>query len=222
MAKYPVVEIFSSINGEGTRQGQLALFVRMRGCNLRCSYCDTGWANEAEAPCVWMETEELLERIGREGIFNITLTGGEPLLQKDIGERLEALAKEEQLRVEIETNGSVPLAPFAHIKNRPSFTMDYKLPGSGMEAHMCPENFEVLTEKDTVKFVAGSRQDLEQSLHIMRRYDLIGRCHVFLSPVFGAIEAAELVEFVKEHKLNDVNIQLQIHKFIWDVNERGV
>ena len=100
--------------------------------------------------------------------------------------------------------------------------MDYKLPSSGMEKHMCLENFEILEKKDTVKFVSGSIEDLKKALEIIRRYDLSRRCHVYISPVFGSIEPAKIVDFMVENKLNDVNLQLQLHKFIWDPNMRGV
>lgn len=101
MTNYKVVEIFSSINGEGTRAGQLAVFVRMQGCNLNCTYCDTKWANEADAKFHWTSTEEILELLRSMEIKNVTITGGEPLLQEEIGELLEAMAKEENLRVEL-------------------------------------------------------------------------------------------------------------------------
>ena len=100
--------------------------------------------------------------------------------------------------------------------------MDYKLPSSGMEKHMCLENFEILKKKDTVKFVSGSIEDLKKALEIIRKYDLSRRCHVYISPVFGSIEPAKIVDFMVENKLNDVNLQLQLHKFIWDPNMRGV
>ena len=169
MTNYKVVEIFSSINGEGTRAGQLAVFVRMQGCNLNCTYCDTKWANEADAKFHWTSTEEILELLRSMEIKNVTITGGEPLLQEEIGELLEAMAKEENLRVEIETNGSVPLQPFAEIPNGPSFTMDYKLSCSGMESFMDTDNFSLLTQKDTVKFVTGSLADCERALEVDRK-----------------------------------------------------
>ena len=104
MTVYRVAELFSSINGEGTRAGQLAVFVRFQGCNLACAFCDTKWANEADAPCREMTAEEIVQEIRRTGIVNVTLTGGEPLLQTGIGELLERLGREPDLRVEIETN----------------------------------------------------------------------------------------------------------------------
>lgn len=222
MTNYKVVEIFSSINGEGTRAGQLAVFVRMQGCNLNCTYCDTKWANEADAIFHWTSTEEILELLRSMEIKNVTITGGEPLLQEKIGELLEAMAKEENLRVEIETNGSVPLQPFAEIPNGPSFTMDYKLPGSGMEKYMLPENFAVLRAQDTVKFVVKDYEDLCRARDVIREYDLTEKCHVYLSPVYGQIELENIVNFMKDNRLNDVNMQLQMHKIIWDSEMRGV
>ena len=159
MHKFKVVEIFESINGEGTRAGQLAVFVRFQGCNLSCSYCDTAWANTVDAEFTWMTETEIYDRIKRTEIKNVTLTGGEPLLREGIGSLLEILTADEELSVEIETNGSVSLKDFAKLKNRPVFTMDYKLPGSGMENKMCVDNFSLLAPQDTVKFVA-ERNDL--------------------------------------------------------------
>ena len=222
MTNYKVVEIFSSINGEGTRAGQLAVFVRMQGCNLNCTYCDTKWANEADAKFHCTSTEEILELLRSMEIKNVTITGGEPLLQEEIGELLEAMAKEENLRVEIETNGSVPLQPFAEIPNGPSFTMDYKLPGSGMEKYLLPENFAVLRAQDTVKFVVKDYEDLCRARDVIREYDLTEKCHVYLSPVYGQIELENIVNFMKDNRLNDVNMQLQMHKIIWDSEMRGV
>ena len=222
MAEFKVAEIFTSINGEGTRAGQTAVFVRFTGCNLNCSYCDTKWANEPNAEYKLMTDREILSRIKETGIKNVTLTGGEPLLREGIHELLEEIAKDGFLQAEIETNGSIDLTPFCDIENRPSFTMDYKLPSSGMEKHMCLENFEILEKKDTVKFVSGSIEDLKKALEIIRKYDLSRRCHVYISPVFGSIEPAKIVDFMVENKLNDVNLQLQLHKFIWDPNMRGV
>ena len=222
MANYKVVEIFSSINGEGTRAGQLAVFVRMQGCNLNCAYCDTKWANEADARFHWTSTEEIVELLRSMEIKNVTITGGEPLLQENILELLETLAQEKGLRVEIETNGSVDLTPFAGIPNGPSFTMDYKLPGSGMEAQMRTKNFALLGADDTVKFVVKDYTDLCRARDVIREYDLTEKCHVYLSPVYGQIELEDIVNFMKDNRMNDVNMQLQMHKIIWDSEMRGV
>lgn len=214
-----VVEMFTSINGEGTRAGELAVFVRFKGCNLRCSYCDTMWANEAG--CLYEEKspEKIVEELLASGIRNVTLTGGEPLLQKDMKELLYLL-KQTDLRVEVETNGAVRLAEFC--QDRPAFTMDYKLPSSGCEEQMLMENMELLGPEDTVKFVAGSETDLERAMEVIRTYDLTKRCHVYLSPVFGSVEPVRMVEFMLQHRLNDVRLQIQMHKVIWDPDQRGV
>ena len=221
MNSYAVAEKFVSINGEGKHAGELAVFLRFRGCNLACGFCDTKWANTAAAPAVRMTTDELVAYVRETGVRKATLTGGEPLLQPGIDELITALGAL-GYRVEIETNGSGSLQPFAAQSVRPCFTMDYKLPGSGMEQTMLPENFSLLRSRDAVKFVAGSRADLERALEIIRKYGLIDRCTVFFSPVFGSIEPAEIVEFLKEHTLNGVRLQLQLHKFIWDPLQRGV
>lgn len=222
MSVYKVVEVFESINGEGTRAGQLAVFVRFKGCNLNCAYCDTKWANEADAEYTEMTETQIFNHIKSTGIKNVTITGGEPLIQPQIKKLLELIASDKSLYCEIETNGSVNLEPFAGISDRPSFTMDYKLGASGMEKAMCLENFKFLTEKDTVKFVSGSRSDLEKALEIIRKYNLTEKCSVYISPVFGQIEPCEIVDFMKEKKLNGVNLQIQMHKVIWNPDERGV
>lgn len=222
MHKYKIAEMFSSINGEGTHAGQLAFFIRFTGCNLNCSYCDTKWANEPNAPYTEMTADEILSEVKKSGIKNVTVTGGEPLIQQEIFPLLETLCGDGRY-VEIETNGSADVSEVVKIKeNRPALTMDYKLPASGMESRMRNENFAFLEKKDTVKFVAGSRADLERALEIIRKYGLIEKCSVYISPVFGELKPAEIVDFMLANKLNGVNVQLQMHKFIWDPNARGV
>lgn len=220
-----IAEKFVSINGEGTRAGELAVFIRCCGCNLNCSYCDTRWANAKDCPAEEETPQEILEWIRRTGVRNVTLTGGEPLLQKDAGEFLDLLLEDPYLRAEVETNGSVSLVPFLPKRNekrRPVFTMDYKLPSSGCEPEMKTENFECLAREDTVKFVCGSQKDLERAREMIREYRLTETCHVYLSPVFGSIEPAEMVEFMKKNQMNDVRLQIQMHKVIWDPDKRGV
>ena len=218
-----VAEKFISINGEGTRAGELAVFVRFTGCNLRCSYCDTMWANEPGCPYEEMSPAQICEYVRSTGIKNVTLTGGEPLLQKDMDKLISLLISKCGVRVEIETNGAVDLRPFAELpEGRPLFTMDYKLPSSGYEDRMIAENFSVLEKEDTVKFVSGSRADLERAGEIIEKYGLLDRCHVYFSPVFGRIEPAEIVDFMLNKRMNKARIQIQMHKVIWDPNARGV
>lgn len=221
MNTFPVVELFSSINGEGQRAGQLAVFVRFRGCNLDCSFCDTKWANKPDAPCRMMTAQEICDEVLSHGIDNVTLTGGEPLLQPHLGELLSLLAAQEQLHIEIETNGSLPVAPYRGIPNV-CFTLDCKLPYSGMFDRMLTENYPLLNAEDTVKFVCGTMEDLETAKSVIDEHCLTDRCGVYLSPVYGVIDPADMVDFMKDNRMNRVNLQLQLHKFIWDPAARGV
>lgn len=142
-------------------------------------------------------------------------------MQKDADKLLKLFSEEKDIRVEIETNGSVNLSPFLKYENT-SFTMDYKLPESDMEKYMDLENFKILRKKDTLKFVASSVNDLKKAKDIIEKYDLIDRVNIIFSPVFGKIELTDIVDFLKDNKLNDVRMQLQMHKFIWAPDERGV
>ena len=218
---FPVVEKFVSINGESTRAGETAVFIRFRCCNLNCSYCDTRWANTPDAEAELLTAEQITDYVNSTGITNVTLTGGEPLLQKDIYSLIEKLI-ESGHRVEIETNGSVDISELSQNKCRPVFTLDYKLPDSGMESHMLTDNYKYLTADDTVKFVASSRNDLEKAAETIEKFSLAEKCNVYFSPVFGKIEPSEIVDFMLERKMNKVRLQLQLHKFIWDPDKRGV
>lgn len=223
MNQFKVVEKFVSINGEGTRAGQLATFVRFAGCNLNCNYCDTRYANGKDVNFELMTSSEIYEYIKSTKVKNVTLTGGEPLMQPDIIELLQVLREDVELSVEIETNGSIPLNKFRNIiSNRPKFTMDYKLASSNMEEKMFLENFDYLSKQDTVKFVVGSIKDLERAKEIIELYELTKKANVYLSPVFGSIEVNEIVEFMKDNNMNNVNLQLQLHKIIWAPESRGV
>ena len=222
MAEYRVVETFTSINGEGRKAGELAFFLRLAGCNLNCSYCDTKWANETGVKYTVMDENEIYRMIKDSGVKNVTITGGEPLFRKDMEILFEKLNADRELSVEIETNGSVDLSHFLAVCNNISFTMDYKLPSSGMENRMCLSNFDILRKTDTVKFVSGSIKDLEKAKDIIEKYDLTKKVKVYLSPVFGKIEPSDMVEFMKDNNMNDVRLQLQLHKFIWEPDKKGV
>ena len=217
---YKLAEHFISINGEGQLAGALALFLRFAGCNLRCDWCDTAWACGKDAPhetVTLSRIKEIAADAVAQSVRTVTLTGGEPLLQENIADVIRCLA-DMGLRVEIETNGAVPLAAFQN--SGACFTMDYKLPSSRMEQHMLTENFALLHEADTVKFVCGSREDVFRAKEIAEQFK--PQCPLYLSPVFGRIEPAEIVEIMKEQHMGGFRLQLQLHKFIWDPNERGV
>ncbi len=223
MKKYKVVENFVSINGEGTLAGQLAVFIRFQGCNLNCSYCDTAWANETNCDFIEMTKEEIAEYIKSTGIYNVTLTGGEPLLQEYIKDLIEYLLENDALTIEIETNGSVDLATIKLITSENlKLTMDYKLLSSDMERHMCINNLILLGKKDTIKFVAGSLEDLELAKSLINQYNLIQRTNVHISPVFGKINPDTIVEWMKDNSMNRVTLQLQLHKVIWGMDTKGV
>lgn len=218
--KYKVVEKFISINGEGSRAGQLAAFIRFHYCNLNCSYCDTKYANGNDAKYDLLTCEEILNYLKENKVINVTLTGGEPLLQNDIKDLIEQLINH-GYSVEIETNGSIDISPFINDK-RPIFTLDYKLPSSNMENYMNLDNYQYLNKNDVIKFVIGNIEDLNKAKFIINKYNLLDNVKVYFSPVFGKIDPKEIVDYMIKHHLNKVNLQLQLHKFIWDVNQRGV
>ena len=222
MGIYHVTEHFISINGEAQRAGELSCFIRLAGCNLCCNYCDTRWSCDPEAPAEQMAVEEIYAWVKDSGVANVTLTGGEPLLDPAVKDLLQRLGEDPALRTEIETNGSVDLKPFGDIPGNISFTMDLKCPGSGMAEHNRMENLELLRPQDTVKFVVSDRDDLDWMREQVEHFRLTERCRVYISPVFGRIHPQEIVEYMKEYVMNDVRVQLQLHKYIWDPQKKGV
>ncbi|SEP74950.1 7-carboxy-7-deazaguanine synthase [Lachnospiraceae bacterium NE2001] len=252
---FKVAEKFVSINGESRRAGELAVFIRFGGCNLSCTYCDTAWAIPLDAPLAdtgalkdgetsssyeMLSGQDIVDYIRDTGVDNVTLTGGEPLLQLkeykkqtgQTGECLEDLVVDIislNKRVEIETNGAVSIEPLFELaeklslRDELSITLDYKCPGSGMESFMLMDNYKYLREYDAVKFVVMNREDLDRAREVIMRYQLVERgIGVYLSPVFGEIEPREIVEYMIEHGMNGVTNQLQQHKFIWPPDARGV
>lgn len=209
---YLVNEIFDSIEGEGKRAGLPATFIRLSGCNLRCKYCDTAYAFEQGTP---MTPEEIVEKVNFQ---RVTLTGGEPLCQK-VQPLLQALADHE---VNIETNGSLNIQPYQQLSNV-FLTVDYKCGASGMTSKMFLPNFKHLRSCDVLKFVVGSVDDLQLALALNATYlDFLKEVPIYVSPVFGSIEPATIVEYIKTHKLENWRVQLQLHKYIWDPAAKGV
>lgn len=219
---YRIAEQFTSINGEAAYAGAPAVFIRFPGCNLNCSYCDTAWVNEAHVPVTERTKEELLAYIKEQGVRCVTLTGGEPLLQEGIAELIDFLSADGELRIEIETNGSVSIAPYEGRRENVCFTLDYKLAGSGMEAAMDCGNYSCLKPQDAIKFVVSDRSEIPRVKEIVDTYQLTKRAQVFLSPVFGSIDPKVMVEDMLAYKMRDVRLQLQLHKIIWDPMQRGV
>lgn len=219
---FNVVEKFVSINGEAAHAGELACFIRFAGCNLNCSYCDTAWANKKEVPHEVLTCEEINEYILSSKVFNVTLTGGEPLLQPDIGKLLYQLSKNDGLRIEVETNGSIDVSKYFDIGDNIEFTIDYKLPKSGMSDKMCLDNFENARSVDTVKFVVSDYNDLVEAKRVIDDYGLADKTRVYLSSAFNIITPKDIVAFMIENNMNKVRIQLQMHKYIWEPDRKGV
>ena len=212
-----VNEIFSSIEGEGIRSGYPVTFIRLYGCNLHCSYCDTRYSCEG-GDFKQMSVDEILDVVADLGFHRVTVTGGEPLIHKDVNELLMALIKA-GYEVNIETNGAVYVAPYTH-SAKMIITLDYKSISSGENASMWLSNIPLLRKRDVLMFVVGSQEDLDDMRRIVIDYNPI--CSIYVSPIFGKIEPKEIVEYIKEHKLENCRVQLQMHKFIWPPQQRGV
>ncbi|MGM9923754.1 MAG: putative 7-carboxy-7-deazaguanine synthase QueE [Bacillus sp. (in: firmicutes)] len=221
---YRVIERFVSIDGEGPTSGELATFIRFEGCNLRCTWCDTEYSWNGECAYEEQTAEEIYDYIKASGARNVTLTGGEPLLQKNLFVLLDMLSEDPSLVIHIETNGAMDIAKYKE-RYRDSnihFILDYKLPASGMHHTMKTGNFDLVGCEDVYKFVIASEEDLQTAYDVARRYDLMNKCLVYFSPVVESIEPKKLVEFMIEKQLNDVRLQIQVHKVIWPKDTRGV
>lgn len=226
-----VSEIFTSIEGEGSRAGFPCIFLRFFGCNLRCSYCDSMYACEGQ-DYINMSSEEILSKIQFEackyGAKMVTITGGEPLLHvenPEFADLLRELTQYMNLQVNIETNGSIDISkvPFRDT-GKIMLTVDWKSLSSGCSEKMLPSNIDHLRNSDVLKFVVGSVEDLDQMKATLTSFDQLDTptFQVFVSPIFGCIEPKEIVEYLLDNGLANIRIQLQLHKFIWDPNKRGV
>lgn len=219
---FNIIEKFLSIDGEGPTSGQLATFIRFHGCNLRCTWCDTVYSFSKENISEQCSAESLFQYIIKNRTKNVTLTGGEPLLQDGLQELLELLHKEEHILVHIETNGSIPIGSWKQTFPSVSFIVDFKLPASGMTHMMNLQNLELVNQNDVYKFVVADYSDLEYAYKIITNYRLCDRTNVFFSPVLGKIEPVEIVEYMKQKNLVDITLQLQLHKIIWSPDQKGV
>lgn len=217
---YKVNEIFVSIDGEGVRTGLPTVFIRLYGCNLKCSYCDTRYSCENREYKL-MPLMDILEQVLSYGVPRVTLTGGEPLIHEGVKDLINSLVAND-IEVNIETNGAVDLDDFWEYKynSKVIFTMDYKCASSGMEDKMILWNLYLLQPKDVIKFVVSNYNELEKMEYILEETGC--KAQPYVSPVFGAIEPKELVEYVLDNKLNNVKVQVQLHKIIWNPNMRGV
>lgn len=207
-------EIYQSIQGEATFAGQPCIFIRTTGCNLRCEWCDTSYAfYEGQE----LSLEETLGQVEAYAPRLVELTGGEPLLQKEAPALVSRLI-DRGYTVLIETSGSLDIRP---IDPRAILIMDIKCPGSGMSEAMCWENIPALRPSDQVKFVIKDRSDYDWAVGVLDKYPALRKQTVLFSPVFGALDPQRLAEWILEDGL-PVRLQLQIHKYIWHPEARGV
>ncbi len=209
-----VNEIYHSIQGESTKAGMPCVFVRLTYCNLRCTYCDTEYAFYDGKD---ITVQEILEEVAKFDCNLVEVTGGEPLVQDECLELMKKLG-EKGYEVLLETGGSLPIKD---VDSKVKVIMDLKCPSSAMEKKNLYENIEFLKPMDEVKFVIGTREDYKWTKEIISKYDLINKCEILFSVVFGQLKPLTLVNWVLEDKLK-VRFQLQMHKFIWDPSEKGV
>ena len=217
-----VNEIFYSIEGEGVRAGYPCVFIRLFGCNLNCLYCDTRYSCEGDQYRE-MTVKEIVQVVQEYGCERVTITGGEPTIHTDFYSLVRAL-DENYYSVNIETNGTISAEELRDVLPcSVMITMDHKCPSSGMNAKMHIDNYRGLKSDDVLKFVVGSHEDLVDADRVMSALRIMGCCPQFyLSPIFGQIEPVDIVEFMKEHHYNNVRVQLQMHKFIWPPEQKGV
>ena len=209
-----ITEIFHSIQGESSYAGQPCVFVRLTGCPLRCTWCDTDYAFYGGHEC---SIDEVLAKVQTYGCRLVEVTGGEPLVQPESLPLMTRLC-DAGYTVLLETSGAVDIAP---VDPRVHVILDVKCPGSGMTDRMHWPNLSQLAAKDEAKFVLADRADYDWAREILTQYDLASRCPVLFSPVFGSLDVRQLAEWTLADRL-PVRFQLQIHKYIWAPDMRGV
>jgi 7-carboxy-7-deazaguanine synthase len=207
-------EIFHSIQGESTHAGRPCVFVRLTYCNLRCNYCDTEYAFTEGRD---MSIADIIKGIRAYDCNIVEITGGEPLVQSNVHHLMKQLCDEGH-EVLLETGGSLDISD---VDLRVKRIVDFKCPSSAMAGKNLWENVRHLKETDEVKFVIGDRLDYEWAKEMVVEYKLLHRCPILLSVVFNKLEPVQLAEWILEDRL-DVRMQLQLHKYIWHPEMRGV
>ncbi|GMA60133.1 radical SAM protein [Alicyclobacillus fastidiosus] len=224
-----MVEIFETVEGEGTRAGYPTVFVRVFHCNLRCTWCDTPYSYAPAKPEFEATIGEIAARASDFGWENVCLTGGEPLIHRHKSQLLiEALAAIDHIQdIHIETNGAIDVRPFAVLREKSEllqrkvrFIVDYKLPDSGEMDKMVHEHLNVLQGRDELKFVIANDDDFDIAVAVISQYD--PKCTILFSPVWETMPPERLVEKILRSGLKRVKLNLQIHKVIWDPAARGV
>ncbi len=207
-----VTEIFHSLQGETSRIGLPTVFVRLTGCPLRCGYCDTGYAFQGGR---WMQIPEILAAVAGYAPRYVTVTGGEPLAQRDCPRLLAALC-DAGYEVSLETSGALDIAG---VDARVSRIVDIKTPGSGESGRNLWANLERLTPHDELKCVITDEADYRWAVEVLRERRLAERCPVVFSPAFGRLSARDLAEWILRDRL-PVRMQVQLHKVLWG-EEKG-
>jgi 7-carboxy-7-deazaguanine synthase len=209
-----ITEIYQSIQGESSYAGLPCIFVRTTGCDLRCSWCDSEFTFTGGTT---MSLDEIITEVEKYDCKLVELTGGEPLLQKEINQLAERLA-DAGYKVLIETGGHRDISL---LDPRVIRIMDLKCPDSGECEKNLWSNLEYLRPVDEVKFVIASRKDYEWTLQTIRQHQLEDRVGILISTVFGAVKAEQVVDWMLADKLR-ARFQLQLHKYIWEPTARSV
>ncbi len=210
-----VNEIFYSLQGESTYSGRPCIFIRLTGCNLRCSYCDTRYAYDEG---IKLRLPEILDRMNQYRCSLVEVTGGEPLIQKKTPDLVDHLIKK-GYDVLMETNGSMDINL---VSNQCIRIMDIKCPSSDESDHFCLENLEKLKNSDQVKFVIKNREDYEYAIHMKNRIRKdFPPGHILFSPVSDTLTLSKLAQWIISDNMN-VRYNLQLHKTIWPNKDRGV
>lgn len=221
-----ISEIFMSIEGEGVRTGAPSVFVRLFGCNLRCSYCDSMYAVEGN-DFREMTITDVIDSIRNFNVSNVTITGGEPLIHPGIQDLLNQL-DQQGYEINIETNGTCP--KFKDYKNV-FYTMDWKSISSGENSKMNLNKLMDLSQKDVVKFVVANPSDLQEASNVIEtlenHFKNLGKSlpYFYVSPVFKTMAYEDMVNWILSNQTmvrNKVRFQVQLHKIVWDPNARGV
>ena len=202
-----ITEIFYSLQGESRTVGLPTVFIRLTGCPLRCQYCDTAYAFSGGQ---WMSIDEIISSVEKYNTQWVTVTGGEPLVQKNCLQLLTRLC-DSGYQVSLETSGALPIKD---VDQRVVKVMDLKTPGSGEVERNLLHNIEFITSKDQIKFVVCDEQDYGWAKEVINEHRLTEKCEVLMSPSYGQLEATLLAEWILQDGMQ-VRFQLQLHKLLW-------
>ena len=207
MTQLKIFEIFYSLQGESSRMGLPTIFIRLSGCPMRCHYCDTAYAFQGGS---MMDIEDIMASIKKYDTRYVTVTGGEPLAQKEVINLLKTLA-DSNYEVSIETGGGLSIK---EVDPRIKIILDIKTPESGEEKKNHWENLDMISSKDEIKFVLCSREDYDWAKKILDQYKLTQKCTVLFSPVYQTLDVTDLGDWILKDQLH-VRMQIQLHKLLW-------